>query len=254
MELQDNLESLRADGINPYAISYDPVDTLADFATEHEITYPLLSDTNSDVMKAFGIFNRTVPENHRWYGIPYPGTYMVDEHGIVFDRSFYADHIARDSISRMTQDVFRVESPAHGTLHQIQSSAYTASVHLSSDTIRRGQVHTLTVHLVIEDGYHVQASPLPKGYIPLTISVGDIEGVNVDPLDYPEAAPYRIPGLDDQLHVYTDEVTLKTAILFNVPEDLTLTVRLEAQACTDRDCMPPETHTFEIPLTWLSNP
>lgn len=179
---------------------------------------------------------------------------MVDENGIVFERSFYADHIARDSISRMAQDVFHVKSSDHGTVHQVESAAYTANVHLSSDTIRRGQVHALTVDLDINDGYHVQAAPLPDGYIPLTITLDEIEGVTVDPIVFPEPKPYRIPGLDDHLHLYEDHVTLKAPILFNVREDITVTVRLQAQACTDQDCLPPESHTFELPLTWLSSP
>jgi peroxiredoxin len=43
------------------AISYDPVEVLAAFASQHTITYPLLSDVGSVVIKRFGILN-PVPE------------------------------------------------------------------------------------------------------------------------------------------------------------------------------------------------
>ena len=77
MELQDNLESLSNAGVQPYAISYDSQDTLAEFAEKHSITYPLLSDTKSRVIRDFGILNTLVAEDHRWFGVPFPGTYVV---------------------------------------------------------------------------------------------------------------------------------------------------------------------------------
>ncbi len=254
MELEDSLISLLEGGVKPYAISYDPVETLAEFSARHGIDYPLLSDSNGTVMKTFGIFNNAVPKDHHWYGIPYPGTYMVDERGIVFDRSFFADHITRDSIARMTQETFRVPSASHGTIHKIESTACSAGVYLSADTIRRGQVHTLIVELDIRDGYHVQAAPLPDGYVPFTIEIDPIDGVTVDPFDYPEPRSHHIPGIDDQLHVYESLVTLKTGLRFNVREDVALKICLEAQACTLTYCLPPEKWTFEIPLKWLPSP
>ena len=253
MELQDNLDKLRDQNVEPYAISYDPVSTLSTFADKHGITYPLLSDSDSRVMRAFGIFNASVPKDHRWYGIPYPGTYMVDEHGVVFDKTFYADHVARDSIARMVQDVYGIDTP-HGTVHEIETAAYTIRVYLSANTIRRGQVHTLTVDLDVHDGFHVQAAPLPEGYIPFDITPDAPEGVKVESFANPEPRPFRLPGLDDQLHIYEGRVSFQTSVLFNVRENVVLPITVEIQACTDRDCLLPETHLFELSTEWLPNP
>lgn len=253
MELQDNLSRLEEQGIQPYAISYDPVETLSAFAGKHGITYPLLSDNQSRVIRDFGILNTNVPDDHRWYGVPFPGTYMVDEHGIVFDKTFYADHVARDSIARMARDAYHIDAP-HGTVHEARTPAYTVRTYLSSNTIRRGQVHTLTVQLDIADGYHVQAAPLPDGYIPFRVNVSAPEGVSSEPFAYPEPTPHRLPGLDDDLHIYSGSVRVATPILFNVREDVSITVSVQAQACYDRDCLLPETHTFKLTTQWLPNP
>ena len=154
----------------------------------------------------------------------------------------------------MSREVFRVADATHGIAHQVESSAYKARVYLSADTIRQGQVHTLTLEMTINDGFHAQGALLPEGYIPLAVSVEDVEGVTVDPVDYPPSTPYRIAGLNNDLNVYVGNVTVQTRVLLNLREDVTLKVHLQAQVCTDSECLLPEHHTFEIPLNWLPNP
>ncbi len=66
-------------GIEVYALSYDETDALKDFADAHNITYTLLSDPDSQVIRSFGILNTLIdPTDHPWYGIPYPGTYVLN--------------------------------------------------------------------------------------------------------------------------------------------------------------------------------
>ena len=54
-------DTLRAQGLGVAAISYDPVPTLAEFASRRSITFPLLSDAGSATIKAFGIL-KPLPE------------------------------------------------------------------------------------------------------------------------------------------------------------------------------------------------
>ena len=48
-------------GLGLAAISYDSVAALKNFADRKHITYPLLSDSDSKIIRAFGILNETVP-------------------------------------------------------------------------------------------------------------------------------------------------------------------------------------------------
>jgi peroxiredoxin len=41
-------------------------------------TFPLLSDSGSEVIKQYGILNTTVAPNTPTYGIPFPGMFIVD--------------------------------------------------------------------------------------------------------------------------------------------------------------------------------
>ena len=64
-------------------MSYDSVAVLKNFSDWKHITYPLLSDPDSKTIRSFGILNETVPRDSMAYGIPYPGTYVVDPSGKV---------------------------------------------------------------------------------------------------------------------------------------------------------------------------
>ena len=78
-----------AAGVAVYALSYDEADALSDFGGAHGITYTLLSDPDSDVIRSFGILNTLIdPDDHPWYGIPYPGTYVVRAEGAITHKFF----------------------------------------------------------------------------------------------------------------------------------------------------------------------
>ncbi|MEE9279893.1 MAG: redoxin domain-containing protein [Myxococcota bacterium] len=82
VELQEALPKFAAAGIKLYAVSYDEPAALAEFAKHHGITFPLLADRGSRVIRRYGILNTFVTrEQVPFYGIPFPGTYLVDERG-----------------------------------------------------------------------------------------------------------------------------------------------------------------------------
>ena len=55
MELQQYLGQFRKQGLGIFSISYDSVAILADFAERKNITFPLLADPQSEVIRAFGV-------------------------------------------------------------------------------------------------------------------------------------------------------------------------------------------------------
>ncbi len=77
------------------AVSYDSVEMLRNFAERKGLAYPLLSDPESKVIRAFGILNENFPRDNAWYGAPYPGTYILDERGVVKAKYFEDDHRER---------------------------------------------------------------------------------------------------------------------------------------------------------------
>src|SRR6185436_9060712 len=91
---------IRRSGMGLAAISYDPVAVLADFSQRRGITFPLLSDAGSAVIRNYGILNTTVPSsNQQQYGIPFPGTFILNVMGVVTSRVFEAAYQERNTIS-----------------------------------------------------------------------------------------------------------------------------------------------------------
>ena len=62
MELAKHADRLRARGYGICSISYDTVDVLREFANRRGITYPMLSDPDSAIIRAFGLINEEVTD------------------------------------------------------------------------------------------------------------------------------------------------------------------------------------------------
>ena len=78
------MKDFDAAGVAVYALSYDEADAQRDFREAHGIAYPLLSDPDSEVIRSFGILNTLIdPDDHPWYDIPFPGTYVVNADGVI---------------------------------------------------------------------------------------------------------------------------------------------------------------------------
>ena len=98
VQLQGVSSKLLAKGYSLFAISNDPVEILDEFAVAHGITFSLLSDEKSEVIKAFGIMNQLIEPDEgrsmRWYGIPYPGTYYLNDNCVVTDKDFHQHQLS----------------------------------------------------------------------------------------------------------------------------------------------------------------
>lgn len=83
VQLQGDLKELEDAGIQVIGISYDSVKVLKSFSDQQDITFPLLSDTDSKTIDAFGIRNKDSD-----MGIPYPGTFLLDSKGVIRAKLF----------------------------------------------------------------------------------------------------------------------------------------------------------------------
>ena len=76
------------------AVSYDAPSTLAEFAREKGISYPLLSDAGSATIDAWGVRNEGA-RGKRFDGIPHPGTFLLDAQGIIRAKLFHGGYETR---------------------------------------------------------------------------------------------------------------------------------------------------------------
>lgn len=76
--MQNDLEKFNDVNLRVVAISYDPVDVLAGFASKSNITFPLLSDADNKVMTEYELLNDTGRAK-----IAHPCTVLIGQDGTV---------------------------------------------------------------------------------------------------------------------------------------------------------------------------
>jgi peroxiredoxin len=81
VQLQRDLKSIEAEGIQLVGISYDDTKLLKAFSDRMKIAFPLLSDPGSRTIDAYHIRNEAA--TGRAEGVPNPGTFILDREGII---------------------------------------------------------------------------------------------------------------------------------------------------------------------------
>jgi hypothetical protein len=252
VELQGRLDTLKREGLGLVAVSYDPVPVLADFAARRGITFPLLSDHGSAVIKQYGILNTTVAPTSTNYGIPHPGTFIVDAKGVVTSRHFEAAYQERDTITSVLVKLgTKMDLPA--TSIAARNLAVTTFV---SDAVAAPGTHfSLVVDVVPGPRVHVYA-PGVTGYKPIAIEVQPQPGLVVRAPQFPKAEDYFYKPLNEHVQVYQRPFRIvqdleidpspDAAAALKDKTDMAIAGTLAYQACDDKVCFTPQS----VPLRW----
>ena len=255
MQLQQNLETFTAAGIKVFAISYDPVDVLAKFAEEFGITFPLLSDEGSAVMRQYGIMNTMVrPEETDYYGIPYPGTYAVGEDGRVTEKSFFRYYRVRPSAQSMLKDLFDVEFDTGGDpFVEAAGEGARVSAVLASDGLVFMQRDPLYVRIALNPGLHIYRAPVPDGFIATEVTVTGPDLLVVEQPVYPEGHPFRVADIPHEFEVLDGSVEIEVPIQWTQPDNapdaatiVPLEITVRYQACDAQQCFIPRTVSLHL--------
>ena len=163
-ELQTRTAELRKIGIGLAAVSYDPVPVAADFARRRGITFPLLSDPGSATIKRSGILNTTIPEdNPQRYGIPFPGTFMLNPQGLVTSRFFEQAYQERSTVGSM---LVRLGNNIDVPATKVSSPQIEITAFATDSTVAAGTRFSLVLDRRPAPGVHVYA-PGVTGYKPM---------------------------------------------------------------------------------------
>ncbi len=101
VQLQANLKEIESTGGRIVAISYDSPEILKRFAAKKSIVYPLLSDTGSKTIEAYGI--RDEQATGRMQGIPHPGTFIIGKDRIIRSKLFLEGYKERHTVEALVQ-------------------------------------------------------------------------------------------------------------------------------------------------------
>lgn len=251
--MEQQARSFAVRGWNVAAITYDSPAILKSFAARRAISYPLLADEGSKVIRAFGILNENIPKDSPVYGVPFPVTYLLDAKGRV--RSKYVEEDYRERYSAANILVREFHQPGVGGA-EIQARHLTIRTSASNAGVYAGSRILLLLDLVLPPKMHVYA-PGVQGYIPIDWSMKESRGWMPLPALYPAARTLLLPAIGEKVPVYERNVRIardlvvgQNAELKSVVDPGGATITLEGsfryQACDDKVCYVPET----VPLKW----
>ena len=273
MELQDQLETLKEQGLGVAAISYDSVQVLSDFAQRRGITFPLLADDDSSVITEFGILNKVAAEgvgdnaddpdvqadvakyvsafgaNAMIVGTPYPGTFMIDGDGKVTSRFFEEFYRERNTTTNVMLKLGMGLSPIAAVEGETAHLKFTA--YPSNTSVTVGTRFSLALDVTPGPKMHVYAPGAEeKGYKVIGFNLDQPEIARIEPVSYPESEIYYFEPLDEHVPVYQEKFTILQEVVMNgdaraeevmsTMDALTLTGTLDYQACDDAICFLPQ--------------
>jgi len=254
VELQQHLEAIRRQGLGVAAISYDSVGALKNFAERQGIAYPLLSDPDSKIIRAFDILNETTKPGTPTYGIPYPGVYIVDEHGKVVSKYFEDDY--KDRVS--TADILarQFNAPLNAAKGVSETRHLKITMAASNNVAHPGLRIVLSLEIELKPGMHVYA-PGVQGYIPIDWQLNDGgPAAKRHAFKYPASEMLHLEAISETVPVYRGHIHIVREITFGQEATLKPLVgpsgelivkgSFRYQACDDRKCYIPE----DVPLEW----
>ncbi len=254
------MDHFDAAGIAVYALSYDEEDALADFSDAHGITFTLLSDPDSDVIRSFGILNTLIdPNDHPWAGIPYPGTYVVDRDGRITDKFFDSNLAVRAGPEQLLRAA--TGGPADPTLAPSArtSSEVEIDVSLEADALVPTVQRDLVVAFNVPDGRHVYATPAPAGSVACEVVLDENPSLVQRAWRYPASELHRLAGTDETFPVYHGAFELRLPLTINSARRkdvnaVTIAGVVRWQSCDDEVCDIPTSKRFSFDVPVSANP
>ncbi len=250
--MEQNRGRIEAQGLGLAAISYDSTGVLKAFAEREHIDFPLLSDTDSKVIRSFGILNETIEKGTPYYGIPYPGTYLLDNRGRVVAKYFEEDYRVRDTSESILLRRFGVTAAPR---ERIAAKHVDLGISGGDTPARPNQRVTLAVDVHLADRVHVYA-PGVTGYIPISLKLASSAAYQAEPVSFPATKTMRLEAIHETVPVFEGQFRLLETITLAGPQqlnplldsnhNLVVEGELRYQACDDRECFIPET----VPVKW----
>jgi hypothetical protein len=253
VELEQNKDEFRRLGMGLAAISYDSTAVLHNFAQRRGIHFPLLSDVDSKVIRSLGILNETVPASDAFFGIPHPGSFVLDAKGVIVAKYFEEDYRQRYTSADILTHQFGVV-PSSGQ-KEVEGKQLKLKATASNSIVAPSQRVALTLDLELKPGMHVYA-PGVEGYIPIDWTIKESDAAAAHEVSFPVSQKLHLAAIDETVPVYqghfrlTRDITIganaKLQTLLDSSGKFTVEGTLRYQACDDQICYVPQ----ELPIRW----
>jgi hypothetical protein len=253
VELEHNKDEFLKRGLAVAAVSYDSAVVLRNFADRKGIHFPLLSDPDSRLIRELNILNDTVPKDSAFFGIPYPGSFLVDAKGVIVAKYFQDDFRERYTSADILVHEFGATPDSAKT--EVEGRQLTLTAAASNSMVAPGQRVALALAIDLKPNMHVYA-PGVEGYIAIDWKMKDSESAAAGEVKFPPSEKLYLKAIDETVPVFRGQFRLARDIvigpeaklkpLVDAAGNFTVEGTLRYQACDDRLCYIPQ----ELPLKW----
>jgi peroxiredoxin len=280
VQLQHDRPILERAGFGLAAISYDSAAVLREFASRKSITFPLLADHESNVIRAFGVANRRYPKGTLLdvnseqitnslgdvpvYGVAYPSVFVIDPQGkLIWRFVSETDELRLTGAAILERSVGSISdasrlSVAKGRVEVIVTASNTDAA--------LGHRLWLGIELKMPGGVHLYAPGAGATYRGLHWTMDESSCWYQSEPAYPKPQLRHFAFEENELPVYAGQVrsnrelVLKPVLsaagpsLFQLFQNVCLdansrvkaTGAVSFQACDERQCYPPQS----VPVEW----
>jgi len=253
VELDRTRDEFTRLGLGVAAVSYDTSEALHTFAQRRGIHIPLLSDSESKVIREVGILNESIDKNDPAYGVPYPCSLVLDAEGVLAGKFFEDNHRRSYTFAAILSSSLgikpaSVDNELHGDHLTVTSAA--------SDTIVTvGKRVSLTADIELEPGMHVYAAGA-QDHIPIECKIVQSAALAGSEIQFPAPDQLRLRAFNEIVPAYRGRFRIRGTVTIADDESLRRAVDpagyfwveapLRYQACDEETCYPPR----QLVLKW----
>jgi len=252
IQLQAAKERFEKQGIKLAGISYDSVEILKFFSDRRKIEFPLLSDPDSRIIRMYQVLNSEAVGPNA--GMARPGYFYIDTDGNIREKFFEAKYRERLTGNNVLSRLFpelgeEVSDPVEAPHLQVRMG--------QSDRVAvPGNLVTLTADVRLPPDVHVYA-PGTKGYKTVKLAIDPLPDFEMRQASYPAAKILYLPAIKEKVPVFEGAFRIRQELKVNSMAEfsgalgpdgkpVTVTGKLEYQACDSKICFLPES----MPLEW----
>ena len=246
MELQGRYLDIGKRGLGLIAVSYDPPETLKKFADSRGITFPMVSDPGSTIIKRYGLLNETMDPATRFYGVPHPGTFMLNPKGIVTARYFEDAYQERNTVASILAR--QGEGLGAGAAVTAETMHLSVSASVTDTEVAPGKRISLLFDVTPKAHMHVYA-PGTHDYQVIRVALDPQLWLKTQPTAYPTPEILDFKPLDERVEVYSKPFRLVQDVTILATPDaqkllggvdaITISGKVSYQACDDKLCYSP---------------
>lgn len=259
--MQGARQRFESRGLRIASISYDPPETLAAFARRAGITYSMLADPGSRLIREFRMIDPDNTENNvPSYGtkdVAYPGYFVVNPAGRIVERFVDERYDDRRTGNDLVATMFPELLEARG--RPIAAPHIQVTLGQTDSRVTLGTHIRLLVQLALPRKLHVYA-PGVTDYRPVELLFDPSPWFTINAPLFPRAKTMRLEAIHETVPVFETEARITADVvvantfalmrrLRDAPEHrqaIVVTGHLKYQACDDQVCFLPT----EVPVTW----